>query len=165
MIKIDGKYKNSLAEDLLVKINGENSITKRHRLIDKYLYQRLKQLEIIIANLEDDDIDLTLVIEQLWNDLSLAQKQIGYTLERSDFYADYYNLKNKIMTIETKYNIGDRVFYVLEDHIHEGIIVEISISNIGGNTTYLYQVGIDGSYRFFNEDFLFSSLAELLKGL
>lgn len=93
MIKIDGKYKNSLAEDLLVKINGENSITKRHRLICKYLYQRLKQLEIIIANLEDDDIDLTLVIEQLWNDLSLAQKQIGYTIERSDFYADYYNLK------------------------------------------------------------------------
>lgn len=69
------------------------------------------------------------------------------------------------MTIETKYNIGDRVFYVLEDHIHEGIIVEISISNIGGNTTYLYQVGIDGSYRFFNEDFLFSSLSELLKSL
>lgn len=93
MAKIDGKYKNVLAEDLLVKINGEDSITKRHRLIGKYLYKRLKQLEIIIANLEDDDIDLTLVIEQLWDDLSLAQKQIGYTLERSDFYADYYNLK------------------------------------------------------------------------
>jgi hypothetical protein len=69
------------------------------------------------------------------------------------------------MTIETKYNIGDKVFYILEDIICEGIIIEISISNIGGNTTYLYQVGIDGTYRFFNEDFLFSSEAELLKSL
>lgn len=93
MAKIDGKYKQFWTEDLLVKINEENSITKRHHLICKYLYQRLKQIEIIIANLEDDDIDLTLVIEQLWDDLCLAQKQIGYTIERSDFYADYYNLK------------------------------------------------------------------------
>ena len=69
------------------------------------------------------------------------------------------------MTIETKYNIGDRVFYVLEDTICEGIVIEIRISKIGGNITYLYQVGIDGSYRFFNEGFLFSSEAELLKSL
>ena len=55
MAKIDGKYKQFWIEDLLVKINEENSITKRHHLIRKYLYQRLKQIEIIIANLEDDD--------------------------------------------------------------------------------------------------------------
>lgn len=93
MAKINGKYKQSWTEDLLVKINEEDSITKRHNLIYKYLEQRLKQVETIITNLEDDDIDLTLVVEQLWNDLFLAKKQIDYTLERSDFYANYYNLK------------------------------------------------------------------------
>lgn len=93
MAKIDGKYKQFWTEDLLVKINNESNITKRHQIISKYLFQRIKQVEKIIANLEDDDIDLTLVIEQLWNDLSLAQKQISYTLDMVDFYADYYNLK------------------------------------------------------------------------
>lgn len=42
--------------------------------------------------MEDDDIDLTMVIEQLWEDLELARKQLLHTADRSDFYADYYNL-------------------------------------------------------------------------
>lgn len=92
MTKIDGKYKRPWTEDLLRQINSEDSITKRHHLINKYLYQRDKQIETILANLEDDDIDLSLVIEQLWEDLQLAHKQISQTMDRSDFYADYYEL-------------------------------------------------------------------------
>lgn len=92
MAKIDGKYKQPWTEDLLRHINSEDSITKRHHLINKYLYQRDKQIEKILANLEDDDIDLSMVIEQLWEDLHLAQKQILHTMDRSDFYADYFKL-------------------------------------------------------------------------
>ena len=92
MAKIDGKYEQFYTENLLKQINGEDSITKCHHLINRYLCQRIKQVEKILANIEDDDIDLSMVIEQLWEDLQLAKKQILYTMDRSDFYADYYNL-------------------------------------------------------------------------
>lgn len=92
MAKIDGKYKQPWTEDLLRQINSEDSITKRHHLINRYLYQRVKQVEKVLANIEDDDIDLSMVIEQLWEDLQLAHKQISNTMDRSDFYADYFKL-------------------------------------------------------------------------
>ena len=65
MEKIDGKYRQVYTENLLAQINGEDSITKRHHLICRYLYQREKQVEKVLANIEDDDIDLTMVIEEL----------------------------------------------------------------------------------------------------
>jgi len=92
MAKIDGKYEQFWTENLLKQINSEDSITKRHHLINRYLHQREKQVEKVIANIEDDDIDLSMVIEQLWEDLQLAHKQILQTMDRNDFYADYYNL-------------------------------------------------------------------------
>lgn len=92
MTKIDGKYEQFWTENLLKQINSEDSITKRHHLITRYLYQRGQQIEKIIANMEDDDIDLAMVIEQLWEDLELARKQLLHTTDRSDFYAEYYKL-------------------------------------------------------------------------
>lgn len=92
MTKIDGKYEQFWTENLLKQINSENSITKLHHLITRYLYQRGQQIEKILANMEDDDIDLTMVIEQLWEDLDLARKQLLHTTDRSDFYAEYYKL-------------------------------------------------------------------------
>lgn len=92
MTKIDGKYEQFWTENLLKQINSENSITKRHHLITRYLYQRGQQIEKILANMEDDDIDLAMVIEQLWEDLDLARKQLLHTTDRSDFYAEYYKL-------------------------------------------------------------------------
>lgn len=92
MAKIDGKYEQFWTENLLKQINSENSITKHHHLISRYLYQRIKQVEKVIANIEDDDIDLSMVIEQLWEDLQLSHEQIVQTIGRNDFYADYYNL-------------------------------------------------------------------------
>ena len=78
MIKIDGKYKQLETEDLLSRINNEDRITKRHNLLAKYFRQRCKQIEKILANIEDDDIDLIMVIEQLWDDLELARKHMLY---------------------------------------------------------------------------------------
>ena len=92
MAKIDGKYEQFWTEKLLKQIENEDSITKRHHLLSRYLYQRDKQIEKIIANIEDDDIDLTIVIEQLWEDLKLAHEQILFTMDRNDFYAKYYKL-------------------------------------------------------------------------
>lgn len=92
MTKIDGKYEQFWTENLLKQINSEDSITKRHHLISRYLYQRGQQIEKILANMEDDDIDLAMVIEQLWEDLELARKQLLHTTDRSDFYAEYYKL-------------------------------------------------------------------------
>lgn len=92
MVKIDGRYEQPYTEKLLAQINMENSITKRHHLIRKYLYQRVKQTEKILANIENDNIDLTLVIEQLWEDLQLAYNQIGDTTNRSDEYAEFHHL-------------------------------------------------------------------------
>ena len=93
MAKIDGKYNQFWTENLLLRINNEDSITKRHHLLPRYLHQRSEQVEKILANIDDDDIDLTIVIEQLWEDLELARKQILYTIERSDFYAEQHNLR------------------------------------------------------------------------
>lgn len=92
MAKIDGKYEQSYTEKLLEQINSEDSITKRHHLISRYLYQRGKQVEKVLANIDDTNIDLTMVIEQLWEDLELAHQQIQFTINRSDFYADYHKL-------------------------------------------------------------------------
>lgn len=92
MAKIDGKYEQPWTERLLKQINEEDSITKRHHLISRYLNQRHEQIEKVLANIENDDIDLAMVIEQLWEDLELAHKQIFYTLERSDEYAELYKL-------------------------------------------------------------------------
>ena len=92
MTKIDGKYKQFWTENLLSQIKNEDSITKRHHLISRYLHQRGIQTEKILANIEDDDIDLILVVEQLYEDLMLAHKQIRHTISRSDFYAEQHNL-------------------------------------------------------------------------
>jgi len=92
MPKIDGKYQQKSTERLLKQINGEDSITKRHHLISRYLNQRNRQIEMVLANIEDNDIDLTMVIEQLWEDLELAHEQLLNTMDRSDEYAERYNL-------------------------------------------------------------------------
>lgn len=87
MCKINGKYKNEWTEKLLSQIRNEDSITARHHLIARYLHQRDSQIEKIIANIDDVELDLELVIEQLWEDLRLAEEQITRTMIRNDFYA------------------------------------------------------------------------------
>lgn len=82
MAKIDGKYGQIETEDLLERINSSDSMKERHRLIAKYLNQRCSQVEKILTNIDDDDIDTTLVIEQLWEDLYLACQQIRFTENR-----------------------------------------------------------------------------------
>ena len=49
----------------------------------------------VLANIENDDIDLSMVIEQLWEDLQLARIQIAHTMDRNDFYAKHFKLDDK----------------------------------------------------------------------
>ena len=93
MAKINGKYKQIQTENLHTQIDQTDRITKRHHLLAKYLEQRCLQIENILANIEDDDIDTTLVIEQLWEDLYVACQQIRFTINRVDFYADKHKLE------------------------------------------------------------------------
>ena len=95
MAKIDGRYEQAWTEKLCEEIDGEDSITMRHSLISKYLHQRVRQVEKVLANIEDDDIDLTMVIEQLWEDLQLASEQITTTIGRVDFSAEHFNIEKK----------------------------------------------------------------------
>lgn len=82
MTKIDGKYKQIETENLLEQIDSSDSMKKRHHLIAKYLNQRCLQVEKILTNIDDDDIDTTLVIEQLYEDLYMACQQIRFTVNR-----------------------------------------------------------------------------------
>lgn len=93
MTKIDGKYKQIETENLLEQINSADSLTERHHLLAKYLDKRCLQIEKILANIEDDDIDTTLVIEQLWEDLYIACQQIRFTTDRIDFYTDKHKFE------------------------------------------------------------------------
>ena len=100
MTKIGGKYKQISTENLQSQIDQTDSITKRHHLLARYLDQRCLQIENILANIEDNDIDTTLVIEQLWKDLYIACQQIRFTINRVDFYAD----KHKLEKFEGKFD-------------------------------------------------------------
>lgn len=82
MAKIDGKYKQIETENLLEQIDSSDSMKERHRLLTKYLNQRCLQVENILANIDDDDIDTTRVIEQLLGDLYMAYYQIKFTTNR-----------------------------------------------------------------------------------
>lgn len=93
MAKICGKYEQIQTEKLQSQIDKTDSITKRHHLLAKYLDQRCLQIEKILANIEDDDIDTTMVIEQLWKDLYIACQQIRFTINRNDSYADKHKLE------------------------------------------------------------------------
>jgi hypothetical protein len=75
-MKINGIYAQPQTEELLKKINKEDSIRQRRSLITRYLYQRIKQVEHILTNIDKDDVDLSLVVEQLWEDLILSRNHI-----------------------------------------------------------------------------------------
>ncbi len=79
MTKIDGKYGQIETENLRLQIDSTDSYAERERLLAKYLDQRCSQVEKILVNIDDDDIDTTRVIEQLWEDLYIASQHIRFT--------------------------------------------------------------------------------------
>ena len=70
------------------------------------------------------------------------------------------------MTIETKYNIGQEVWFILGSKARQGIISQITFYKLGHTiNSYYYNVQIGVSHGSFNEPDLFPTKEELLKSL
>lgn len=72
------------------------------------------------------------------------------------------------MIIETKFNIGDKVYYGDETICYDGKIYDIKISFFGGSAIIMYVVDTQvinqqDRYKDFDEGRLYSSPDELLK--
>ena len=72
-------YDSKYCQTLKKKIEETDSIKERHRLINKYLGERIRCVEKVIANQFPDEVSYEEMIECLWGDLMIAQKQIQYT--------------------------------------------------------------------------------------
>lgn len=70
------------------------------------------------------------------------------------------------MTIETKYNIGDEVWFILGGKARQGVILEITFNKLGHTLIdYYYSVQIGVSHGSFNEPDIFLTKEELLTSL
>lgn len=72
-------YDSKYCQTLKKKIEETDSIKERQRLINKYLGERIRCVEKVIANQFPDEVSYEEMIECLWEDLMIAQKQIQYT--------------------------------------------------------------------------------------
>ena len=70
------------------------------------------------------------------------------------------------MKIETKYNIGDEVWYILGTNAHKGKVLGITFTKIDEMLTgYYYNVSCGVSHASLYEKHLFPTKEELLKSL
>lgn len=71
------------------------------------------------------------------------------------------------MTIETKYNIGDEVYWKTKHYNGIGIIknIEVSVSDIGKRETYKVFIMQEKIHLTFYEHDLYPAKEELLKSL
>lgn len=70
------------------------------------------------------------------------------------------------MTIKTKYNIGDEVWFILGGKARQGVIFQITFYKLGHTlNSYYYNVQIGVSHGTFNEPDLFPTKEGLLKSL
>ena len=78
------------------------------------------------------------------------------------------------MGIKTKYNIGDKVFFIQENAVHQGFIKEIAVyvSNDGYSDIQReyydiksYEKPIDKEYKKVNQSLIYKTKEELLKSL
>lgn len=72
-------YDSKRCQDLKQRIEDTDSIKENHILVNMYLAERIRCVERVIANEFPDEVSYQEMIECLWDDLKLAQKQIIYT--------------------------------------------------------------------------------------
>lgn len=75
-------YDSKRCQDLKKKIENSDSIKENHRLVNMYLAERIRCVETVMANEFPDEVSYEEMIECLWEDLKLAQKQIQYTYDK-----------------------------------------------------------------------------------
>ena len=76
------RYDSKSCQRLKEKIANEDSIKERHRLINRYLGQRIALVESVIAKEFPDDVSYEEMIECLWEDLKMVQEQIKLTYHK-----------------------------------------------------------------------------------
>lgn len=75
-------YDSKRCQDLKQRIEDTDSIKENHRLVNMYLAERIRCVERVMANEFPDEVSYQEMIECLWEDLKLAQKQIQYTYSK-----------------------------------------------------------------------------------
>ena len=75
-------YDSKECQSLKKQIEDTDSIKKRHGLINRYLAERIRRVEVVIAQEFPDEVSYEEMIECLWEDLKLAQKQIISTYSK-----------------------------------------------------------------------------------
>lgn len=70
------------------------------------------------------------------------------------------------MEIETKYDIGQEVWFILGSKARQGKILEITFNKVGYTLiSYYYNIQVGVSHGSFNESDLYPTKEELLKSL
>lgn len=70
------------------------------------------------------------------------------------------------MTVETKYNIGDEVWFILGNKARQGKILGITFTKVEYTLiSYYYNIQVGPSHGFFIESDLYPTKEELLKSL
>ena len=75
-------YDSKMCQDLKRRIEDTDSIKENHRLVNMYLAERIRCVERVMANEFPDEVSYQEMIECLWEDLKLVQKQIQYTYSK-----------------------------------------------------------------------------------
>ena len=68
------------------------------------------------------------------------------------------------MKIETKFNIGDAVYYMRDNKVDKSTVNKIDIVIGGKGVSVAYWVGLHGEYKR-HEGYIFANKEELLKSL
>lgn len=76
------RYDSKSCQRLKEKIANEDSIKERHKLINRYLGQRIALVESVIAKEFPDDVSYKEMIECLLEDLKMVQTQIKLTYDK-----------------------------------------------------------------------------------
>ena len=69
------------------------------------------------------------------------------------------------MEIKTKYNIGDEVWWIDNNKVHQDYVKGIFFSMYGRPTDYTLYYKLNQQLRDFDEEILFPTKEELLKSL
>lgn len=72
-------YDSKRCQDLKQRIEESDSIKENHKLMNMYLAERIRCVEKVMTMEFPDEVCYQEMIECLWEDLKLAQKQIIYT--------------------------------------------------------------------------------------
>jgi hypothetical protein len=72
-------YDSIDCQELKQRIEESDSIKENYKLTNMYLAERIRCIEKVIAMEFPDEVCYQDMIECLWEDLKLAQKQIQYT--------------------------------------------------------------------------------------